>query len=123
MSLNLVTVDSPSIFPSHRRPPQHPSPRSTSHAPRASHRLTLPVPSPPSHAPSVVSTVSVLHRRSLCGYETDASKPIASRYISFNVGDSGVQGIEEAAVLDVIALGYIALGNLSTVGSVMDVVI
>lgn len=37
--------------------------------------------------------------------------------------DSGACGIEEAAVLDVIALGYVALGDLSTVGSLMDVVI
>lgn len=36
--------------------------------------------------------------------------------------DSGAQGIEEAAVLDVIALGFIALGDLKTVGSLMDLV-
>ncbi|EYU25245.1 hypothetical protein ABFS82_06G019600 [Erythranthe guttata] len=35
--------------------------------------------------------------------------------------DSGAQGIEEAAVLDVIALGYMALGDLKTVGFLMDV--
>lgn len=37
--------------------------------------------------------------------------------------DSGAQGIEEAAILDVIALGYMALGDLRTVRSLMDVVI
>ncbi|KAL0317986.1 UNVERIFIED_CONTAM: hypothetical protein Sangu_2212900 [Sesamum angustifolium] len=35
--------------------------------------------------------------------------------------ESGAQGIEEAAVLDVIALGYMALGDLRTVRSLMDV--
>ncbi|KAL6533337.1 hypothetical protein OROMI_027449 [Orobanche minor] len=34
--------------------------------------------------------------------------------------DSGAQGIEEASVLDVIALGYMALGDLGAVGSLMD---
>lgn len=34
--------------------------------------------------------------------------------------DAGAQGIEEAAVLDVIALGYMAVGDLRTVGSLMD---
>lgn len=37
--------------------------------------------------------------------------------------DSGAQGIEEAAVLDVITLGYMAVGDLRTVGSLMDLVI
>lgn len=37
--------------------------------------------------------------------------------------DSGAQGIEEAAVLDVITLGYMAVGDLGTVGSLMDLVI
>ncbi|XP_019200299.1 PREDICTED: nephrocystin-3 [Ipomoea nil] len=34
--------------------------------------------------------------------------------------DSGFTGIEEAAVLDVIALGHMALGDLNKVGSVLD---
>ncbi|KAL3630712.1 hypothetical protein CASFOL_023696 [Castilleja foliolosa] len=34
--------------------------------------------------------------------------------------DSGARGIEEAAALDVIALGYMALGDLRTVESLMD---
>ncbi|XP_042000915.1 nephrocystin-3-like isoform X2 [Salvia splendens] len=34
--------------------------------------------------------------------------------------DSGAQGIEEAAALDVIALGFMAVGDLRTVGSTMD---
>ena len=37
--------------------------------------------------------------------------------------DSGAQGIEEAAALDVIALGFMAVGDLRTVGSTMDMVI
>lgn len=37
--------------------------------------------------------------------------------------DSGAQGIEEAAALDVIALGFMAVGDLRTVGSTMDRVI
>ncbi|KAK4384835.1 hypothetical protein Sango_2607500 [Sesamum angolense] len=35
--------------------------------------------------------------------------------------ESGARGIEEAAVLDVIALGYMALGDLRTVRTLMDV--
>ncbi|KAL2226944.1 UNVERIFIED_CONTAM: hypothetical protein Sindi_2053100 [Sesamum indicum] len=35
--------------------------------------------------------------------------------------ESGARGIEEAAILDVIALGYMALGDLRTVRSLMDV--
>ncbi|XP_057798734.1 uncharacterized protein LOC131014697 [Salvia miltiorrhiza] len=34
--------------------------------------------------------------------------------------NSGAQGIEEAAALDVIALGFMAIGDLRTVGSLMD---
>lgn len=37
--------------------------------------------------------------------------------------DSGIQGIEEAAILDVIALGFMALGDLKTVASLIDLVI
>ncbi|KAL2558740.1 Tetratricopeptide repeat (TPR)-like superfamily protein [Forsythia ovata] len=35
--------------------------------------------------------------------------------------DLGAGGIEEASILDVIALGYMALGDLRTVGSILDV--
>lgn len=34
--------------------------------------------------------------------------------------DSGTAGTEEAAVLDVVLLGYMAIGDLQTVGSLMD---
>lgn len=58
------------------------------------------------------------------GKEDDAIDLLEANYEAVREQvDSGVQGIEEAAVLDVIALGYMALGNLRTVGSVMDVVI
>lgn len=36
--------------------------------------------------------------------------------------EAGAQGIEEAAILDVIALGYMAVGDLRPVGSLMDLV-
>ncbi|KAL8538012.1 hypothetical protein ACS0TY_000099 [Phlomoides rotata] len=56
------------------------------------------------------------------GKEDDAIDLLEANYEAVREQvDSGVQGIEEAAVFDVIALGYMALGNLSTVGSVMDV--
>jgi len=37
--------------------------------------------------------------------------------------DAGFSGVEEAALLDIIALGYIAVGNLKMVGSLLDLVI
>lgn len=37
--------------------------------------------------------------------------------------DAGFTGIEEAAVLDVIALGHMALGDLKKVGSILNLVI
>ncbi|MED6155772.1 hypothetical protein PIB30_008357 [Stylosanthes scabra] len=35
--------------------------------------------------------------------------------------NAGTKGIEEAAILDVIALGYVAVGDLKTVGSLLNV--
>ena len=37
--------------------------------------------------------------------------------------DAGFSGIEEVAILDIIALGYIALGNTKMVESLLDLVI
>lgn len=37
--------------------------------------------------------------------------------------DAGLKGIEEAAILDVTALGYMALGDIRTVKPLLDVVI
>lgn len=37
--------------------------------------------------------------------------------------DAGARGIEEAAMLDIIALGYMAIGKLKRVGSLLDLVI
>lgn len=36
--------------------------------------------------------------------------------------NAGTKGIEEAAILDVIALGYMAVGDLKFVGSLLDMV-
>ncbi|KAH6804103.1 Tetratricopeptide repeat superfamily protein [Perilla frutescens var. frutescens] len=55
------------------------------------------------------------------GKNNDAVDLLQANYESVREQvDSGSQGIEEAAVLDVIALGYMALGDLRTVGSLMD---
>lgn len=37
--------------------------------------------------------------------------------------DAGGRGIEEAAILDVLALGYIAIGDFKMVGFLLDMVI
>ncbi|KAL6541491.1 hypothetical protein OROGR_010977 [Orobanche gracilis] len=55
------------------------------------------------------------------GKEDDAFDLLQANYEGVKEQlDSGTQGIEEASVLDVIALGYMALGDLRTVGSLMD---
>ncbi|KZV46055.1 nephrocystin-3 [Dorcoceras hygrometricum] len=56
------------------------------------------------------------------GKEEDAVALLQANYEAVKTQvDSGDQGIEEAALLDVIALGYMALGDLKTVGSLMNV--
>lgn len=37
--------------------------------------------------------------------------------------DAGVKGIEQAAILDVITLGYVAIGDLKMVGFLLNLVI
>ncbi|XP_073125999.1 uncharacterized protein [Henckelia pumila] len=55
------------------------------------------------------------------GKEEDAVDLLQANYEAVKAQvDSGDQGIEEAALLDVIALGYMALGDLRTVGSLMN---
>ncbi|KAL3846165.1 hypothetical protein ACJIZ3_003568 [Penstemon smallii] len=55
------------------------------------------------------------------GKEDDAVNLLKANYVAIKEQvDSGAHGIEEAAVLDVIALGYMALGDLRAVGSLMD---
>ncbi|KAG8381126.1 hypothetical protein BUALT_Bualt06G0090000 [Buddleja alternifolia] len=56
------------------------------------------------------------------GKEADAIDLLQANYEAVKEQvDSGAQGVEEAAVLDIISLGYMALGDLRTVGSLMDV--
>lgn len=58
------------------------------------------------------------------GKEEDAVDLLQANYEAVKAQvDSGDQSIEEAALLDVIALGYMALGDLRTVGSMMNLVI
>ncbi|KAK6135326.1 hypothetical protein DH2020_030914 [Rehmannia glutinosa] len=55
------------------------------------------------------------------GKEDDAIDLLQANYEAVKEQvDSGARGIEEAAVLDVIALGYMALGDLRTIASLMD---
>ncbi|GER34298.1 RNA-binding KH domain-containing protein [Striga asiatica] len=55
------------------------------------------------------------------GKEDDAVNLLQANYEAVKEQlDSGARGIEEAAVLDVIALGYMALGDFRTVGSLMN---
>lgn len=37
--------------------------------------------------------------------------------------DAGIRGIEEAATIDIVALGYMAIGDLKLVESLLDMVI
>ncbi|PIN27102.1 Kinesin light chain [Handroanthus impetiginosus] len=56
------------------------------------------------------------------GKEDDAKYLLQANYEAVKEQvDSGAQAIKEAAVLDVIALGYTALGDFRTVESLMDV--
>ncbi|CAI9775075.1 unnamed protein product [Fraxinus pennsylvanica] len=56
------------------------------------------------------------------GKENDAVDLLQANYEAVKEQmASGATGIEEAAILDVIALGYMALGDLRTVGSLLDV--
>ncbi|XP_028104666.1 nephrocystin-3 isoform X2 [Camellia sinensis] len=56
------------------------------------------------------------------GNENDAIDLLRANYEAVKEQmDSGARGIEQAATLDVIALGYIAIGDLKMVGSLLDV--
>lgn len=58
------------------------------------------------------------------GKENDAVDLLEANYEAVKEQmASGATDIEEAAILDVIALGYMVLGDLQTVGSILDVVI
>lgn len=37
--------------------------------------------------------------------------------------NAGTKGIDEAAILDVLALGYVAVGDLKSVGSLLNLVL
>lgn len=57
------------------------------------------------------------------GKENDAKDLLQANYEAVKEQvDAGARGIEEAAILDVIALGYMALGDTRVVGSLLDVV-
>ncbi|XP_022891097.1 nephrocystin-3 [Olea europaea var. sylvestris] len=56
------------------------------------------------------------------GKENDAVDLLEANYEAVKEQmASGATGIEEAAILDVIALGYMVIGDLQTVGSILDV--
>ncbi|GMP70608.1 hypothetical protein CsSME_00029397 [Camellia sinensis var. sinensis] len=58
------------------------------------------------------------------GNENDAIDLLQPNYEAVEEQmDSGARGIGQAATLDVIALGYIAIGDLKMVGSLLDMVI
>ncbi|KAF5947516.1 hypothetical protein HYC85_013473 [Camellia sinensis] len=58
------------------------------------------------------------------GNENDAIDLLQANYEAVKEQmDAGARGIEQAATLDVIALEYIAIGNLKMVGSLLDMVI
>ena len=57
------------------------------------------------------------------GKENDAFDLLQANYVAVKQQmDTGARGIEEAAILDVIALGYMALSETRMVASVLAVV-
>ncbi|XP_015576515.2 uncharacterized protein LOC8268186 isoform X4 [Ricinus communis] len=57
----------------------------------------------------------------LMGNSSDAMDLLQANYeIVKELIDAGARGIEEAAMLDIIALGYMAIGDLGTVGSILN---
>lgn len=57
------------------------------------------------------------------GKERDAMDLLRANYVAVKEEmDSGLKGIEQAAVLDIIALGYMAVGDLKPVPALLDMV-
>jgi len=57
------------------------------------------------------------------GNKSDAIDLLTANYEAVKESlNAGTKGIEEAAILDVIALGYMAVGDLKFVGSLLDMV-
>jgi hypothetical protein len=57
------------------------------------------------------------------GKESDAMDLLRANYVAVKEElDSGLKGIEQAAVLDIIALGYMAVGDLKPVPALLDMV-
>ncbi|EOA15122.1 hypothetical protein CARUB_v10028497mg [Capsella rubella] len=57
------------------------------------------------------------------GKERDAMDLLRANYVAVKEEiDSGLKGIEQAAVLDIIALGYMAVGDLKPVPALLDMI-
>lgn len=57
------------------------------------------------------------------GNERDALDLLRANYVAVKEEiDSGLEGIEQAAVLDIIALGYMAVGDLKPLPALLDMV-
>lgn len=57
------------------------------------------------------------------GKERDAMDLLRANYVAVKEEiDSGLKGIQQAALLDIIALGYMALGDFKPVPALLDMV-
>lgn len=57
------------------------------------------------------------------GKERDAMDLLRANYVAVKEEiDSGLKGIQQAALLDIIALGYMAVGDLKPVPALLDMV-
>lgn len=57
------------------------------------------------------------------GNERDAMDLLRANYVAVKEEiDSGLKGIQQAALLDIIALGYMAVGDLKPVPALLDMV-